>query len=281
MFRIIPALFLAFLMSSCAFQNLHRTKDINYVFSNSQAGLPSMDLDVYAPKKAENLPVLVFFYGGSWKSGKKEMYHFLGNRLARREVVVVLADYPLSPDYEIPAMQKSALAAVNWTKDNIARYGGDPDQIFVSGHSAGGHLASLIAVKEDKLEPSANGKKLAGSILLDPAGLNMYGYLEETSEGEGKKYLNAFTDDPAIWKQYSSMYFLTDELTPMLILEGERTYPSIRAGRERFMKRIDEKGIKDVKVKIYPKKKHIPMITQFLWTGSSVYKDVLRFIKEN
>lgn len=270
-----------FLMSSCAFQNLHRTKDINYVFSNSQAGLPSMGLDVYAPKKAENLPVLVFFYGGSWKSGNKEMYHFLGNRLARRGVVVVIADYPLSPGFQIPAMQKSALASVNWTKDNIASYGGDPDRIFVSGHSAGGHLASLIAVKEGELAASENGKELAGSILIDTAGLDMYGYLEETSEGEGKKYLNAFTDDPVIWKQYSSMYFLTDELAPMLILEGERTYPSIQAGRERFMKRVEEKGIEDVKVKIYPKKKHIPMITQFLWTGSRVYKDVLGFIKEN
>ena len=280
MLRIFPVLFLTFLISSCAFQTLKRTKDINYISANTLEDLPNKSLDVYAPKKAENLPVLVFFYGGSWKSGKKEMYHFLGNRLARRDVIVVIADYPLSPDYEIPAMQASALAAVNWAKDNIDNYGGDPDRIFVSGHSAGGHLASLIAVKENGLKPSVNRKKLAGSILIDAAGLDMYGYLEETSEGEGKKYLNAFTDDPTVWKEYSSMYFLTDKLSPMLILEGERTYPSIRASRERFMMRIKEKGIEDVTVKIYPKKKHIPMITQFLWTGSKVYKDVLGFIKD-
>lgn len=271
----------SFLLSSCAFQTLHRTKDINYISGNTQQDLPNKNLDVYAPKKADNLPVLVFFYGGSWKSGKKEMYHFLGNRLARRDVIVVIADYPLSPDYQIPAMQESALTAVNWTKDTIENYGGDPDRIFVSGHSAGGHLASLIAVKENGLEPSENGKKLAGSILIDAAGLDMYGYLQETSEGDGKKYLNAFTDDPAVWKEYSSTYFLTDNLSPMLILEGERTYPSIQAGRERFMRRIEEQGIEDVTVKIYPKKKHIPMITQFLWTGSRVYKDVLGFIGEN
>lgn len=271
---------MGFLLSSCAFQTLHRTKDINYILASTQKDLPNKSLDVYAPKKAEKLPVLVFFYGGSWKSGKKEMYHFLGNRLARRGVIVVITDYPLSPDYEIPAMQKSALAAVNWTKDSIENYGGDPDRIFVSGHSAGGHLASLIAVKEGRLEASENGKKIAGSVLIDAAGLDMYGYLEETSEGEGKKYLNAFTDDPAVWKEYSSMYFLTDELSPMLILEGEQTYPSIRSSRERFMMRIEEKGIEDVTMKIYPKKKHIPMITQFLWTGSRVYKDVVGFIRD-
>ncbi|MFC5624728.1 alpha/beta hydrolase [Algoriphagus winogradskyi] len=271
----------SFLLSSCAFQTLHRTKDVNFISSGNQAGLTQKSLDIYAPKKAENLPVLLFFYGGSWKSGKKEMYNFLGNRLARRDVIVVIADYPLSPDYQVPAMQASALAAVNWTKDNIESFGGDSDRIFVSGHSAGGHLASLIAVKEDELKPSENGKELAGSILIDAAGLDMYGYLEETSEGEGKKYLNAFTDDPAVWKKYSSMYFLKENLAPMLILEGERTYPSIQAGRERFMKRVEEKGIDDVTVKIYPKKKHIPMITQFLWTGGRVYKDVLGFIEEN
>lgn len=281
MLRIFPALFFMFLISGCAFQTLNKTKDINYISATTQEDFPNKNLDVYAPKKADNLPVMVFFYGGSWESGKKEIYNFLGNRLARRDVIVVIADYPLASEYQIPAMEKAALAAVNWTKDNIKSYGGNPDQIFVSGHSAGGHLASLIAVKEDELKSSENGKKLAGSILIDAAGLDMYGYLEETSEGEGKKYLNAFTDDPAVWKEYSSMYFLTDNLSPMLILEGERTYPSIQGSRERFMKRIEEKGIENVTVKIYPKKKHTPMITQFLWTGGRVYKDVLGFIEEN
>jgi len=277
--KICTLFCLVVILNSCAFRSVHRSQDITYTDSN--ADLPAKQLDVYAPKKSDNLPVMVFFYGGSWESGDKKIYHFLGNRLARRKVIVVIADYPLASEYKIPTMQESALAAVNWNKDHIAEYGGDPDRIFVSGHSAGGHLASLIAVKEDELEPSDNGKKLAGSILIDAAGLDMYSYLQETSTGEGKKYLNAFTKDPAVWKEYSSMYFLTDDLSPMLILEGERTYPSIRGSRERFMKRIEEKGIEDVTVNIYPKKMHIPMITQFFWTGGRVYKDVLGFIEEN
>lgn len=277
--KILLSLGLVLFLNSCAFRTVHRSKNITYTDSNTE--LPAKQLDVYAPKKGDNLPVMVFFYGGSWKSGDKKLYHFLGNRLARRKVIAVIANYPLASEYKIPAMQESALAAVNWTKDHVSEFGGDADRIFVSGHSAGGHLASLIAVKEDELEPSENGKKLAGSILLDPAGLDMYGYLEETSEGEGRKYLGAFTDDPDIWKEYSSLYFLSDDLSPMLILEGERTYPSIQAGRERFMKRVEEKGIDDVTLKIYPKKKHIPMISQFLWTPGRVYKDVLGFIEED
>lgn len=281
MLRIIIFIFLVFSISSCAFQTLHRTKNINYISPTTLEDLPNKNLDVYAPKNANKLPVMVFFYGGSWKSGDKNIYRFLGNRLARRDVIVVIADYPLSPEFQIPIMQEAALQAVNWTKDHIEEFGGDPDRIFVSGHSAGGHLASLIAVKEDELEASDNGKKLAGSILLDPAGLNMYGYLEESSGGEEQKYLQTFTDDPKVWKEYSTMFHLPETIPPMLILEGERTYPSIRQGRQDFMKRVEEKSIDDVTLKIYPKKKHIPMITQFLWTGGKVYKDVLGFIEEN
>lgn len=279
MLRFFIFSLLLFSISSCAFQSITRSKDIT--FTDPNASFPSQKLDVYAPKKAKNLPVIVFFYGGSWKSGAKKMYHFLGNRLARRDVIMVLADYPLSPEFQIPAMQEAALKAVNWTKEHIQDYGGNPDKIFVSGHSAGGHLASLIAVKEQELDASTTHKNLAGSILIDPAGMDMYGYLQKTSKGEGAKYLPTFTDDPKIWKKYSTAYFPLDHLAPMLILEGERTYPSIRAGRRVFMKHVEEAGIEDVTLKIYSKKKHIPMITQFLWTPGKVYKDVLSFINEN
>jgi acetyl esterase/lipase len=277
--KIWSVLGLLMILNSCAFRTVNRSMEI--IYTDSNADLPAKQLDVYAPKKADNLPVMVFFYGGSWESGDKKIYHFLGNRLARRKVIVVIANYPLASEYKIPTMQESALAAVNWSKDHIEEYGGDSDRIFVSGHSAGGHLASLIAVKEAELESSQNGKKLAGSILIDAAGLDMYGYLEETSEGDGKKYLKAFTDDPAIWREYSPIYFLPDQLAPMLILEGERTYLSIQSSRERFMLRVAEKGIDEVTLKIYPNKKHIPMITQFFWTPGRVYKDVLGFIEEN
>ncbi|WP_332913111.1 alpha/beta hydrolase [Algoriphagus boritolerans] len=233
----------------------------------------------FRPKKAKNLPVLIFYYGGSWKSGKKELYSFLGNRLARRGVVAVMVDYPLNPEFQVPSMEAAATNAVIWTAENIREYGGNPDQLFVSGHSAGGHLASLVAVKDSNFEQLGKENPLKGAVLIDPAGLDMYSYLMETSEGEGKKYTNAFTTDPEIWKQSSPIFFLEAGQIPMLILEGEETYPSIRAGRGRFTKVAEEKGL-DVEVKIYPKKKHIPMITQFLWTWSRGYEDVLEFLEK-
>ncbi len=245
--------------------------------ANSEMNLPEKQLNIFSPRKAENLPVLIFYYGGSWKSGKKEMYSFLGNRLARRGVVSVIVDYPLNPEFQVPAMEVAATNAVIWTAENIKEYGGNPDQLFVSGHSAGGHLASLVAVKDSNFENLGKENPLKGAVLMDPAGLDMYSYLMETGEGEGKKYTNAFTQDPEIWKQSSPIFFLEEGQIPMLILEGEETYPSIQAGRGRFMKVVEEKNL-DISLKIYPKKKHIPMITQFFWTWSRGYDDVLGFV---
>lgn len=275
----ILVLVLALSTFGCAFKSVQRSKNISYVQANSNLGLPETQLNIFAPRKAENLPVLIFFYGGSWKSGKKEMYSFLGNRLARRGIVAVITDYPLNPDFQVPAMEKAATQAVLWTAENIQAYGGNVDQIFVSGHSAGGHLGALVAVKGSNFERLGKENPLKGAVLIDPAGLDMYSYLVEKSEGEGKKYTNAFTTDPELWKQSSPIFFLEKGQIPMLILEGEETYPSIQAGRERFMKEVDSKEL-PIELRIYPKKKHIPMITQFFWTWSKGFDDVLEFIEK-
>jgi len=245
--------------------------------ANSEMNLPEKQLNIFAPRKTGNYSVLIFYYGGSWKSGKKEMYSFLGNRLARRGVVTVIVDYPLNPEYQVPAMELAATNAVIWTAENIKEYGGNPDRLFASGHSAGGHLASLVAVKDSNFENLGKENSLKGAVLIDPAGLDMYSYLIETGEEEGKKYTNAFTKDPMIWKQSSPIFFLEEGQIPMLILEGEETYPSIQAGRGRFMKVVEDKNL-DISYEIYPKKKHIPMITQFFWTWSRGYDDLLGFM---
>ena len=275
--RILLVLVFACFLSSCAFQPIRRTKDITFVEADSSEEIPMEQLNVFSPKKSENLPVMVFFYGGSWESGRKEIYDFLGSRMARKEVVTVIVDYPLSPEYQIESMVEVAAKAVVWTKRNIQQYGGDPNQIFVSGHSAGGHLASLLATKDEYFEKSGYSNPIKGAILIDPAGLDMHWFLSDYPK-EGRKYLKTFTEDPAIWKEYSPIYFLEDQEIPMLILEGERTYPSIQESIKRFRKKAEEEDAKIV-YKFYEHKKHIPMITQFLWTGGKAYEDVLQFIE--
>ena len=91
-------------------------------------------------------PVLVFFYGGGWANGSRLDYGFVAKAYAARGYIVVLPDYRLVPQVRFPAFLQDAAAAVRWTHDNIARFGGDPDRIAVAGHSAGGYLAVMLAL---------------------------------------------------------------------------------------------------------------------------------------
>ncbi|NEX64761.1 alpha/beta hydrolase [Noviherbaspirillum sp. 17J57-3] len=109
--------------------------------------LPRQRLDVYAPPNASGpLPVVVFFYGGNWQSGSRTDYAFVGRMLARRGMVVVVADYRLYPEVRYPDFLLDAAQSVAWTRRNIAPYGGDPDRIFVMGHSAGAYNAAMVAL---------------------------------------------------------------------------------------------------------------------------------------
>ncbi|SIN83996.1 alpha/beta hydrolase [Algoriphagus halophilus] len=266
------------MLNSCAFKGVHRYKGLEYTNSDLDASIPRKSLNVFSPKKADSLPVMIFLYGGSWESGKKEIYDFLGSRMARREVVTVIADYPLSPDYQVEEMVKTAAQAVRWTKENIAKYGGSADQIFVSGHSAGAHLAAVLSTNNEYFEELGMDNPIKGGILIDPAGLDMHWFLSDYPS-EGKKYFQTFTENPDVWKSYSPIYFLEGQKIPLLILEGERTYPSISESIDRFLEKAEEEEA-EVSYEFYPHKKHIPMITQFFWTGSQGYDDVLGFIRK-
>lgn len=121
-------------------------------------------------------------------------------------------------------------------------------------------MAALLATKESNFLNSEMENPLKGAILIDPARLDMHWFLQETKgTDEGTKYLGAFTEDPEVWKAASPIYFLEGKNMPMLIMEGENTYPGIRLTIDRFRKEAGEKGI-PIDYGYYKKKKHIPMI---------------------
>lgn len=108
---------------------------------------PRQRLDVWAPENASaSLPVIVFFYGGSWKSGDRDGYGFAARALAARGFVVVVPDYRLVPQVRWPAFVEDGAAAMQWVAANIAAHGGDPGRIGVMGHSAGAHIALLLSL---------------------------------------------------------------------------------------------------------------------------------------
>ncbi len=121
----------------------HKVADLIY------GDQPRNLLDVYTPTESQGAaPVIVFFYGGSWNSGERGDYRFVGEALASRGIVTVVADYRLYPQVRYPDFLHDAAQAVAWTEREIARYGGDPQRVFLMGHSAGAYNAAMLALDE-------------------------------------------------------------------------------------------------------------------------------------
>lgn len=121
----------------------------------TQAGIaygsgPRQKLDLYRPEgrpegRTGPLPVVVFLYGGGWNSGERANYRFVGQALASRGYLAAIPDYRLYPQVRFPAFVEDAAAAVAWARAHAARHGGDPERIALVGHSAGAHIAALLA----------------------------------------------------------------------------------------------------------------------------------------
>jgi acetyl esterase/lipase len=109
-------------------------------------------LDVYVPRgKAAPAPVIVFFYGGRWQEGERASYLFVAEALTAQGFVVVVPDYRVYPGVPYPEFVEDGARAVAWTHREIARFGGDPARIFLMGHSAGAHIAAMLAYDEEFL----------------------------------------------------------------------------------------------------------------------------------
>ena len=136
---------------------------------------PRQRLDVYMPSQlladralaAGGAPLVVFFYGGSWSSGDRADYRFVGEALASQGVAVVVADYRLSPEVRYPVFLQDSALATRWAFDNAQKYGANPTRIFVMGHSAGAYNAAMLALDKRWLSGvDSSPDKLAGWIGL-------------------------------------------------------------------------------------------------------------------
>ncbi|MDI3272427.1 alpha/beta hydrolase [Pseudomonas sp. AL03] len=124
---------------------------------------PRQKLDVYVPRHpVENAPVVVFFYGGSWNSGSRSDYGFVGEALASRGIVAVLADYRLYPQVRYPLFLEDGARAVAWTHEHIRQYCGNPQRLYLMGHSSGAYNVAMLA-----LDPG-----LLGAVGLSPHNLS-------------------------------------------------------------------------------------------------------------
>jgi acetyl esterase/lipase len=113
---------------------------------------PRHKLDLYWPRRAGHASVVIFFYGGRWRSGRKNWYRLIASTLVAHNYVVVIPDYRLYPEVVFPNFLRDAARAFRWTKDSIESFGGDPNSIFVMGHSAGAYISAMLALDAQWLD---------------------------------------------------------------------------------------------------------------------------------
>jgi acetyl esterase/lipase len=264
-------------LSGCAFTGSRAHKNITY--AKASGGIPGQQLNIFEPSNPKTpKDVLIFIHGGNWNSGKKSQYSLMGRNWTKKNIVSVIVDYPLSPPATYKEMAEYTARSVKWVKDNIQNYGGNPDRIFISGHSAGGHLAALISLDNQYFDRLGTENPIRGLILIDAAGLDMYGYLLDEHLQQDHTYLKTFTNNPKTWQEASPLYHLHKGMPPITIFRGEKTYPSITASNEKFIRALQEFA-PETPYEILIGKKHIPMITQFFNPWNKRYNQIHDFME--
>lgn len=224
--------------------------------SLSYAEDPDRRLDVYAPDAACQAPVVVFFYGGSWETGSRDIYRFLGRALARDGVVAVIPDYRRYPEVRFPTFMDDAAAAVAWSRTHAKEFGGDPAKLFVMGHSAGAQIATLLALDGTYLHRvGIDPASLAGVIGIS----GPYDFLPLTDPT-----LKIIFGDEQDWPRSQPINFVTPAAPPMFLATGTGDKTVYPKNTEHLAAKLREAGV-PVEERYYDGIGHTPTIGAFAW----------------
>ncbi len=290
---------------------VRETLDVNYYRGDRQ-----QTLDVFAPVATGKSPrpVVLFVHGGTWIAGDKNWFGLtrgVGRFLARHGIVAVLINYRLSPKVKHPEHARDVARAFAWTCRNIARYGGDPTRIILAGHSAGGHLACLVATDKTYLadpELKLTDRDRAGlcgvvgisgvyrilppdefrkmsAVIVDHlvaraasprlAGVLTPVLLRATEALD--PFALVFGNDPAVQKKASPLYHVHKGLPPFLLLCAEHEVPGLEKMAEEFAAALRKAG-DTVVMKVMPDCTHRSILMQMHDDRAETGKLLLDFV---
>ncbi len=191
-------------------------------------------IDIYSPEEPGSYPVVIFVHGGAWRDGDKDRYPHLGEWLTRHGIICVMLNYRLTPEVVHPEHTKDVAAAVAWVYKNIGAYGGDKERLYLTGYSAGGHLASLI--------------------VLDPSYLATYGLSPAIFKGVAT-YSGVYSVDWTLWvagygaafagcdwKKASPINYVRAGLPPWVIIYANNDYTTLEGQATRFHAELQKVG---------------------------------------
>jgi acetyl esterase/lipase len=238
---------------------------------------PQQRLDVYVPDGAAGVPraVVLFWHGGRWRFGDKADYRFVGAALAESGYVAVVANYRHYPQVKMPGFMDDAAQAALWAAAHAHEFGGDPNRLYLMGHSAGAHLAVLVTL--DTSYFAATGQPvphIAGVIGLS----GPYDFLPLLELDVQDMF-----GPPQIYPQSQPINFLRADAPPMLLVHGlddETVWPK---NSRNLASALGALGV-PVTLKLYPKLSHtdtVAALTTLLRGRAPTLADVTAFINRS
>lgn len=216
----------------------------------------SLSLDVYRPRPAQApAPVVLFFYGGTWRDGERGYYRFVGEALARHGVLVLIPDYRKAPKHPFPAFMADAASAAAWARAHAAELGGDPARVHLMGHSAGAHMAALLATDPRYLAVQGLRPRDFASVI----GLSgPYDFLPIKE----RKIQQVFVDK-ARWPETQPVNFVDGDEPPFLLLHGASDRRVWERNSIDMAAKLRAAGV-PVNLQVVPRTGHIAMVNGFL-----------------
>lgn len=239
---------------------------------------PRQRLDVYTPRRGPPKATVLFFYGGSWKSGSRSLYRFLGQAFASRGYQLVVADYGLYPLVRYPGFIEDAASAFAWTRRNIAAHGGDGDRLFVMGHSAGGYNAAMIMLDPHWLDGSGPSAGMARGVILLAAPLSF-----NPLKTDSIKDIFSGVEDIDTARPIKLAARGAAAMPPVLLLHGTADDTVGDWNSRNFAQAVNEAGGR-ASLMLYENVSHLGVITCFAWPlrwRAPCLDDVTRFMEES
>lgn len=271
--RVLIALPAALLLGACnrlLFTAANLRVDQAAVHSVVFDPIHGLSLDIHRARGvADKAPVVVFVYGGNWRTGRRQDYRFVGQSLANAGLLVLMPDYRKAPAVAFPAFVEDVARAVAWARQHAQEYGGDPARIFLIGHSAGAHIVAMLGTDARYLQAvGMRPRDLSGVVGLS----GPYDFLPLTDPD-----LMAVFDPPAHWPQSQPVNFVDGDEPPFLLFQGTADKTVWPRNSISLASRLRAAG-EPVQLHLLEGKGHIGTLIDLLRDGSEVREQTLDFI---
>lgn len=231
-------------------------------------------LDLYLPEGKRGVPVIVWIHGGALTQDDKNLEVATGKRFAAAGLVTATVNYRLSPAVSHPAHVEDAAASFAWVKRHVAEYGGDPNNIFLVGHSAGAYLAALLVTDERYLR--AHG--LSARDVRAVAPISAFFWVEKEGVAPDRPK-SVWGTDPNVWVDASPAHHLRAGMPPTLIVYADGDEPWRRQQNADMAAAMRAAGSPLVDLVEIPNRTHMSIWRKIGEDGDPTADRVIAFVK--